>query len=300
MTTTPRPSTEQFTLASGRKVCFAQYGDIRGAPVLFFQGTPSSRINHPPESITAELGVRLVIIDRPGFGGSEPAPGRTLVHWAEDVTEVLDHLGIHEFRATGVSGGGPYVLATAWRWPNRVLSASVCGGSGPLELPGALRGAAPVRKAGYLLARNLPWLFRLIIRCNTDPRRDAEKFVRSYTAHNPPADQAIIMDPTFWSMYLANFTEAYRQGPEAFADEVILGSRYWGFDLAEIRVPIHFWHGELDNSTPLGMSRGMAERIPRSRLTILPGQGHMFVYGRMWREVLGDLVGLEATAPHLD
>ena len=292
MTVAPRPTSEEFTLASRRKVCFAQHGDITGAPVVFFQGTPSSRINHPPESITAELGVRLIIIDRPGFGGSEPAPGRTLVNWAEDVAEVLDHLGIHEFRVTGVSGGGPYVLVTAWRWPIRVLSASVCGGSGPLELPGALRGAAPVRKAGYLLARYLPRLFRLIIRRNTDPRRDAEKFVKSYTAHNPPADQAIITDPTFRAMYIANFAEAYRQGPEAFADEVILCCKYWGFDLAEIRVPTHFWHGELDNSTPLGMSRGMAERIPGSKLTILPGQGHMFVYGELWREILGDLLSI--------
>jgi pimeloyl-ACP methyl ester carboxylesterase len=220
-----------------------------------------------------------------------------LVQWAEDVAEVLDYLGIQQFRVTGVSGGGPYVLATAWRWPNRVLAASVCGGSGPLELPLALRGAAPVRQVGYLIARHLPRLFRFIIRRNTNPRQNAEKFVRRYTAHNPPADQALIADPEFRAMYLANFAEAYRQGPAAFADEVILCSRSWGFDLADIRVPTHFWHGELDNSTPLGMSQGMAKRIPGSKLTIVAEQGHLFIYGQLWRKILAELLGLENAAP---
>lgn len=293
MSTVPGPKTEDLRLASRRSVCFAQYGAREGTPVVFFQGAPSSRINHPPEPITTELGVRLVVIDRPGFGGSQPAPGRTLVGWAEEVAEVLDHLGIREFRVTGVSGGGPYALATAWRWPDRVRSASVCGGSGPLELPGALRGAAPVRRAGYLLARHLPRLFRLTMRLHPDPRHDPETFVRRYTSHNPPADQALIAGPEFRAMYLANFAEAYRQGPDAFADEVILCAKPWGFDLAEIRVPVQFWHGELDNSTPLGMSKGVAERIPGSRLTIPCGQGHLFIYGPLWREILADLVQSE-------
>jgi pimeloyl-ACP methyl ester carboxylesterase len=86
-----------------------------GTSIVFFQGTPSCRISHPSVSISNEFNARLVIIDRPGFGGSDPSPGRSLVGWAEDVAEVLDRLGIHEFSATGVSGGGPYVLATAWR-----------------------------------------------------------------------------------------------------------------------------------------------------------------------------------------
>ena len=296
MTDPLRAKTEELALACGRRVCFAQYGAMDGTPVVFFQGTPSCRINHPPDSISNEFNARVVVIDRPGFGGSDSFPGRSLVGWAEDVVEVLDHLGIDEFRATGVSGGGPYVLATTWRWPKRVLSASVCGGSGPLELPGALSGAAPVRHAGYLLARHLPGLFRWIIRRNFDPRHNAERFVRHYTAHNPPADQAIIMDPAFRAMYVANFVEAYRQGPEAFADEVILCSKNWGFELSEIRVPIHFWHGELDNSTPLGMSRGMAERVADGKLTILSGQGHMFVYGYLWREILGDLLASKRSA----
>ncbi|MFO0602162.1 MAG: alpha/beta hydrolase [Polyangiales bacterium] len=284
-------------LRSGRRVCLARYGAASGAPVVFFQGTPSSRLMRPPDAISEALGARLLVVDRPGFGRSDPAPGRTLVAWAEDVAEVLEHFGVAGFHVAAVSGGCPYALATAWRWPDRVLSASVCGGSGPVDLPGALSGAALERRAGYLLARHVPSALRAILRRYPDPRVDAEAFVRRYTGHNPPADQAVIAEPDFHARYLANFVEAWRQGPDAFAEEVTLGASPWGFDLADIRVPVHFWFGGADNSTPLGMSRGMAARIPGARLTVLPGQGHMFVYGPRWREVLADLLGPRGSGP---
>lgn len=287
----------RLRLQNGRTLAYAEYGAPGGAPVLFFQGTPSTRLMHPPESITRELNARLVVIDRPGFGGSDASPGRKLLDWPTDIAELLDHVGIGEFAATGVSGGGPYVLATAHCLPARARAVSVCGGSGPLELPGALRGAAPARQAGYLLARHLPGLFRQVVRRTTDPRKNAEGFVRHYTRHNPPVDQAIIADPEFREMYRANFAEALRQGSDAFADEVILASRPWGFRLEDIRVPVHLWHGDLDNSTPLGMARGMAGRIPTAKLSILPGEGHMFVYGPRWRSVLGDLLAAGGQRP---
>jgi pimeloyl-ACP methyl ester carboxylesterase len=280
----------RIRLPDGRAIAFAQYGNDGGTPVVFFQGTPSSRLMHPPEAVTREMNARLIVIDRPGFGGSDASPGRTLRDWPSDVAAVLAHLGIGEFVTTGVSGGGPYVLATACCLPDRVRAASICGGSGPLELPGALRGAAPARHLGYLLARHAPGLFRWVVRHTTDPRKDPAKFVRRYTSHNPPADQNIIADPVFREMYLANFAEALCQGFDAFAEEVILASRPWGFSLGDIAVPVRIWQGELDNGTPLGMAKGMAERIPSSTLTVLPGQGHMFIYGPLWRSILGDLL----------
>jgi pimeloyl-ACP methyl ester carboxylesterase len=210
---------------------------------------------------------------------------------------VLDHLGIGEFLAVGVSGGGPFVLAIAHAMPDRLRAAAVCGGSGPLDHADALKGAAPVRRAGYLLARYLPAVFRLVVARITGGK-SPEAFAHWYTRHNPASDQAIISGVEFHSMYVANFAEALCQGPAAFADEVTLASRSWGFELEHVRIPVHFWHGELDNSTPIGMSRSMAVRVPSSELTILPGQGHLFVYGPQWRRILGELVAAgKSTTP---
>jgi len=286
----------RFPLPDGRILGYAEYGLPDGAPVLFFQGTPSTRLMHPPTTITRELRARLITVDRPGFGQSTPAPGRTLLDWPGDVARLLDSLGVGEFVTAGLSGGGPYVLATAWRLRDRVRAAAVCGGSGPVEMAGALRGITLERRLGYLLARHFPGVLRQVVRRYPDPRRDPARFIRRYTRHNPPADQRIIAEPEFHRMYLANFAEAQRQGPAAFAEEVILGARPWGFALEEINVPVHFWQGELDNSTPRGMAEGMAARIPGAKLTVLPGEGHLFAVGPRWREVLQALLAEGAGA----
>jgi pimeloyl-ACP methyl ester carboxylesterase len=55
-------------------------------------------------------------------------------------------------------------------------------------------------------------------------------------------------------------------------------------------VSVHFWQGECDNSTPLAMAQGMAARIPGATLSVLPGEGHLFIYGPLWRTVLKDLL----------
>jgi pimeloyl-ACP methyl ester carboxylesterase len=246
---------------------------------------------HPPEKITSELGAHLFVVDRPGFGNSDPHPGRTFSDLSADVARLLDNFGIDSFATTGLSGGGPYVLACAACLPGRVRAASVCGSSGPIDTPGVLRGTAPVRRFGYLLARHYPSLFRWVLGRTTDPRVNAERFVKQYTAHNPPVDQAIIIEPEFRKMYLANFTEAFRQGFDAFADEVILAAQpSWGFRLEDIQVPVRIWHGDLDNSTPPAMAKVLATRIPGARLTVLPDQGHLFAYGPIWHSILSDLL----------
>ena len=112
-------STERVRLSDGRTLAYTEYGDPRGTPVMFFHGTPGSRLfHHPDGSIATNLGARLVAIDRPGFGSSDPDPERTLTDWPADVTAVADALGIGELAVAGFSGGGPYVAACAAELPD--------------------------------------------------------------------------------------------------------------------------------------------------------------------------------------
>nr|WP_257215442.1 alpha/beta hydrolase [Bacillus pumilus] len=94
-------------LQDGRRIGFVEYGDADGFPVFFFHGTPGSRrMFLDDDPISKELGIRLICLDRPGFGLSDPQPDRTILDWAKDVQEVADHLGIHHFSVMGVSGAG--------------------------------------------------------------------------------------------------------------------------------------------------------------------------------------------------
>jgi pimeloyl-ACP methyl ester carboxylesterase len=288
------PDVRTVRLADGRTLAYAEYGDARGAPVLFFHGLPSSRLMHPDAEVSRTLGVRVIVPDRPGFGRSDPKPGRRLLDWPDDVKELCDALGIAELALVGPSGGGPFVAACAARLPSRVRHAAIVGGSGPLDAPHALDGAALERRVGYWLARHAPPLLRLAIRSRPNPNRDPEGFFRSYTRHNPPSDQALLAEPAVRAMFLSSYREGTRQGTEAFAHEVELVARPWGFSLGDIAVPTTLWHGTADTSTPVTMARALAAAIPGAELRLLQGEGHL-VFLSHWRDIVLDLLSSGAS-----
>jgi pimeloyl-ACP methyl ester carboxylesterase len=111
---------DRLQVADGRRVGFAVWGDSDPAApaVVHCHGTPGGRL--VSYRTPAESGVRHVSLDRPGFGLSDPHPGRTVGDHPGDVALVLDHLGIDRFSALGWSGGGPHALALGACLPGRV------------------------------------------------------------------------------------------------------------------------------------------------------------------------------------
>ena len=106
--------TELVALPDGRKIAVEEYGVPSGAPALWFHGAFSSRLEAwCLDAPAQELGIRLLSLDRPGVGGSDPLPGRTPTGWAEDVRGVLDALEIEQAAVGGLSNGGMYTMAVA-------------------------------------------------------------------------------------------------------------------------------------------------------------------------------------------
>src|SRR5205823_6605134 len=122
------------SLSGGRRLGYADWGDPDGRPLLFFHGTPASRLAVEwADGSAAEHGIRLLSLDRPGHGLSDPAPGRSLLDWARDIDAFADALGLERFAVAGWSGGGPYVLACAYALTDRLADAVVLSGCGPLD-----------------------------------------------------------------------------------------------------------------------------------------------------------------------
>jgi pimeloyl-ACP methyl ester carboxylesterase len=278
-----------YQLRDGRRLGYAEYGDPLGRPVVFFQGTPSSRLLHPDEAMTTRLGARLIVIDRPGFGLSDFKSRRTLLDWPDDVIELLDALKIDRFAVVGVSGGGPYVAACTYKIPQRLTAAALAGSGGPTDAPGALDGIARQRRLGYWVARYAPWLFYAVVWLTHNPQRNLDKFFEKFTAESSAPDLALIRQPEMSAMLKRNYAEATRNGVRGFAQEVIIESRPWGFRLEDIRMPVRLWHGECDTSTPIGMARYMADALPNCAATYFPGEGHFVVFTH-WREILSELM----------
>src|SRR5690349_10442029 len=98
--------------SDGRKLHVHEGGASDGPLVLVHQGTPMSGLLFDAHIRDAEeKGIRLVSYDRPGYGGSTPAPGRTVADAAADTRAVADALDAGRFAVWGVSGGGPHALA---------------------------------------------------------------------------------------------------------------------------------------------------------------------------------------------
>src|ERR1700726_1453146 len=82
-------------LPDGRRLAYADWGDPGGTPVLYFHGGLSCRLDIGFADEQARAGgVRLIAPDRPGIGGSDRAPGRTVAAWADDVAALADALHV--------------------------------------------------------------------------------------------------------------------------------------------------------------------------------------------------------------
>src|SRR5690348_2079469 len=123
----------------GRVLRVRDAGDPGGPAVIYFHGTPGSRLDLSFGADTvAERGVRLVTFDRPGYGGSTAAPFG-LASIAADAHAVADGLGVARFATLGLSGGGPGALAAATVPGGRVTRVGIASGAAPFQLiPGAL------------------------------------------------------------------------------------------------------------------------------------------------------------------
>jgi pimeloyl-ACP methyl ester carboxylesterase len=113
------------TLPDGRRLAYTEWGLPDGPPVLGFHGTPGSRLWCPDEDATAALGVRLILPDRPGIGGSDPLPRRRFGDWPADVEVLADTLGLDTFGVVGYSAGGPYAAACAALMPARLTGVAI-------------------------------------------------------------------------------------------------------------------------------------------------------------------------------
>ena len=120
-------------MADGRDVEYVEVGDPSGQPVVHLHGTPGTAGSGALlEDAARRNGVRLLAVSRPGYGRSTTTPPGLGV--ARDVGELASGLGIEEFAVLGVSGGGPFALATAAALPARVRRVLIAASPGPVHL----------------------------------------------------------------------------------------------------------------------------------------------------------------------
>jgi pimeloyl-ACP methyl ester carboxylesterase len=289
----PPPVEGTVTLSDGRRLGFAEYGDPEGRPVFWFHGTPGARRQVPLEArrVAAERGVRLIAVERPGVGASTPHTYERISEWAADIAEVADRLGVDRFAAVGLSGGGPYVLACAHHLPERMVAGGVLGGVAPTRGPEAIGGG---------LVQLATWT-RNLLRPLREPfghglwllvqalRPFADQVFSAYVRIQPEGDKAVFNTPGMREMFIDDLLHGASRRFRAFVYDAVLFTRHWGFHVADIRVPIHFWHGDADPIVPLEHGRHLAQLVPHAELRVRPGESHLGGLGAA-EEVLDTLL----------
>lgn len=285
----PRVDTETV-LPDGRRLGWCEWGNPDGVPLLRLQGTPGSRLSrHPDPGMWSALGLRVITIDRPGFGTSTPLEGRGFREVAYDIVELLDQLGLDSVFVYGQSGGAPHTLALAALQPTRVRKVAIAVGAAPITAEEADRLLA-INRAGWEAARK----GRAAVVEYLQPHRDAMLAdpiggFRAAMVDAPDGDRQILEDPIWQQGFARGLVEALNAGIDGWADETMAMVGDWDFDVRHVRCRVDWYHGPHDVNSPISAVRRLLDAIPDATLTIWPEAGHMVAF-RHERDVLERLI----------
>lgn len=276
---------QSLTLSDDRRLGYAEYGMPNGSPVLFFHGAPgSSSLSADMLEIATRCNIRLIAVDRPGYGLSNPHAGRTFLSWADDIAVLMDRLGIKHFSIIGFSGGSPYALACVYKLSDRVQKIALVGSLAPLDEPGIMECLDPIVSGIYSLAQSNPDELRATF-ASIAP--STETLLVNLSTLTGEWDKKVLLERA--TEFSLEYAQMLLNGTEGVASDYILFSGNWAFPIAGIKTEVHLWSGTLDQNTPPAMTHYLASQLANSHTHVLKNEGHFVLYGH-WDDILKSVV----------
>jgi pimeloyl-ACP methyl ester carboxylesterase len=284
--------TSQITLANGRALAWAEYGAPTGMPMIYCHGFPGSRLEAGfADAAALDAGVRIIAVDRPGFGMSDYYRARGILDWPRDVRELADGLGVESFFVLGVSGGAPYALACALQLPERVRSTTIVSPLGPIEMLHDGAGMAAISRFGLRIAGRAPGMATPLSAILQPVVRHAGWLALAFVAASASEpDRQTLRDPAFRNILATSMSEAFRYGFRGVAKELMLISAPWQFDPGDVTAPVTIWQGDMDRVVPASMGRALERRLHAARAIYLTGEGHYSLVSRHVGEILSQAI----------
>jgi pimeloyl-ACP methyl ester carboxylesterase len=267
----------RVTLPDGRQLEYVIYGDEDGFPVVYCHGFPAS---HLEASLflgdIQKAHVRLIVPNRPGYGGSDYQPRRRIVDWTKDVHFLCDHLDLDHYSVLGVSGGAPYAVSCGINADSRLRRVGLVCGLGPLVDPQSTEGMGLPPRLFIALSRQYPQLAISLYARIIGPlmRRVPGLVIGILRSAAPPCDREIFRRGDYREIYKETFRFAFKQGGLGPAWDLYLYTHPWEMDFTEVKVATHLWHGEADHTVPVEMGYDYAAWIPGCEAEYYPDEGH--------------------------
>ena len=237
----------------------------------------------PPELLTA-AGVRMIGVDRPGYGLSRAPRAAGFPDWPRAVSALADHLALGRFAVMAHSLGSAYALACGPALGDRLAVIVIASGMGPPRPGERFRSGNRAEDLYWRLARRRAgWLLNPLCRVSGtmalrsargDPQRFAQGMARRLHDADRLTAQRMLTRPSAPPALIADLRESYRQGTTVVAADLLQYSRPWGFGLDEVATTVHLWHGEQDPNVPITVARQMAASLPHCQAHFGAG-GHL-------------------------
>jgi pimeloyl-ACP methyl ester carboxylesterase len=289
--------TSTMTTPDGRLLEYLAAGAGEGPALVFHTGTPSSVFAFSGvTSAATAAGLRLIGYSRPGYGRSTARPGRSVADAVDDVTALLDELGVNEFRALGWSGGGPHALACAALLPGRCRAVSLIASVAPYPAHGldflAGMDQANVEEFGAAIAGFDE--IDALLRPEVEHYRQitGAALAEGLGGLLSSIDQAALTGAFADELALA-FRGAVESGPEGWRDDDLAFATDWGFAVSDISVPVAVWQGRHDRMVPFAHGEWLAAEIRTAEAHLFEDEGHVSLIAQIDR-ILADLAELGA------
>jgi pimeloyl-ACP methyl ester carboxylesterase len=229
----------------GETLAFAEYGDLRGYPILVQHGLIASIRNFPLFDSLLQAGTRLVCIARPGYGRSSPYRIRNIGEWGDIVAGLVNELDIAEFDVLGMSSGAPYSYAIGSRLPDRTRNIFIFSGT--------------------------PALYdeRVLVHWPYPTNKNA-----SIGELEQLAEDLFFAGLTTDELQRADIVDSRMNHCFGIAQDLKVRCLDWGFTLADLRTPVYMQHSELDEAVPLVTAEITAGLLLNCRLEVREKGGH--------------------------
>jgi pimeloyl-ACP methyl ester carboxylesterase len=277
--------TAKLSLQNGRRLAWSEWGPETGQPILFISGAGTAGSLGFGADCLDELNIRLIAPDRPGLGGSDPDPGKTLQSVADDFADLIGHLGAGAIPVAAVSQGVPFALALAAGGP--VSRLAVVSGQDELSRPEFFCRLPDQLQQMVRDAKHNPDALIAMLEGFADP----DSFLEFIISTSSELDQAVYSSEPFHSAFKSALERGFAQGPTGYALDTVAAMGPWAFNWDAITCPVDLWYGGKDASPVHSPDSGalMASRLKHANRHFFEDEGGSLLWTRS-RDILKALV----------
>jgi pimeloyl-ACP methyl ester carboxylesterase len=290
---TPPERQGTMQLHDGRRLAWSEWGAVDGIPVLFCTGAGMSSWLGFGVSDLPSLDLKLIAIDRPGLGLSDPHPNKTLSSWVDDMGEFIQAQNLHHVLAVGFSQGAVFAFALAAQ--DLVKAIAIVSGQDELTHPSLLPLLHPDVEGMITAIQQDPVGFEQ----HFSQIASADGLWQLIIGMSAERDRILYESDTFCQAFKRALQAGFSQGSQGYARDLVNALNSWSIKLEEITIPVDLWYGGLDTSTVHSPDFGatLALRLPNASRIFEPEEGGSILWTKSWH-ILSKLKSHLIYTPH--